>query len=106
MKTLIATLIVSLAAATSAFAMDGNQNNLPASLAKDYGASAVQVSGFKGATFDNDKYLDGHQTGIPTIFKAENNTSSVQIFGFRGVAVDNERHLDVNQGSGIPASLR
>ncbi|WP_075996153.1 hypothetical protein [Salaquimonas pukyongi] len=65
MKTLIATLIVSLAAATSAFALDASQNGIPASLANNHAASAVQVSGFTGIAGGYDNRLDANQGGIP-----------------------------------------
>ena len=103
MKTIIATLIVSVATATSAFALDANQLGVPGSLNKDYKASAIQVSGFAGVAGGFDNAVDANQGGVPaSLMRASHNAGT---FGFTGVADDFESSLDANQ-DGIPASLR
>lgn len=103
MKTLIATLIVSVATATSAFALDANQLGVPGSLNKGYEASFVQVSGFTGVAGNYDNAVDANQGGVPASLMQGSNDAGT--FGFTGVAGDFENRLDANQ-DGIPASLR
>ena len=105
MKTVIATLIVSIATATSAFAFDTNQFGVPASLIKDYSATEVQVSGFTGIAGGHANMVDLKQNGIPASLVKDCSATGVQDSGFVGNAGGYSNVGDLKD-NGIPASLR
>lgn len=108
MKTLIAALALTVAAAAPAFAFDSEvaANGIGASLVQP-SYDAVQVSGFTGiadgAEISTDRPEDG---GLPYTLQHNANFSNVQVSGFTGIAGGAEISTDRAEDGGLPLVLQ
>jgi len=90
MKTLIATLALTLAASTAAIAGDSiiADRGVPAALQYDYSVSSVQVSGFTGVADFTNINSDPSEAGRPLSLQSAYEGSNMQVSGFTGINAD------------------